>query len=159
MYFESLWYFLPNINKSLSVPQLGFYLDKLDLLPLADDLNHCPIREVSLNYATEGKWYLPSVRRGYFIRDRAGVSLADTVWHNKIHLCFYICHLELICMFVCVHGYCDVSLPLDSCCNLTCAHKQSFWCKNTCRLFLPHQWIRVKNTFTEQITNCNPGWL
>lgn len=70
-----------------------FISDKFDLLPLADDLNLCPIRGVSLNYATKGKWYLPSVRRGYFIRDRDMASLTDRVQHSKRHLCCYIHHL------------------------------------------------------------------
>lgn len=69
------------MNPCQSYP--GFHSDKLDLLQPGDDLNDCLIREVTLNYATQGKWYLPSVTKGYFIRDRAWVSLAGRAWQKK----------------------------------------------------------------------------
>lgn len=68
-------------------------------------MNHCPIRGISLNYVTEGKWYLPSVGRSYFIRDRTGVSLAGSAFFSVLFrgfwfflqggLCWFIHHLEL----------------------------------------------------------------
>lgn len=54
-------------------------------------MNHCPIRGISLNYVTEGKWYLPSVGRSYFIRDSTGVSLVGSA--------FFLFCFEVFCFF------------------------------------------------------------
>lgn len=52
-------------------------------------MNHCPIRGISLNYVTEGKWYLPSVRRSYFMRDRTRVSMAGSAFFLVCVLFFW----------------------------------------------------------------------
>lgn len=51
-------------------------------------MHHCSID------AAEGKWYLPSAKRSYFMRDRARVSLAGSAFLFCVFLCWYKIYWE-----------------------------------------------------------------
>lgn len=61
------------INKSMSASTRILFRQVWPSPSLADDLNHGPIRGVTLNCVTERKRYLPSVRRSYVTGDGARV--------------------------------------------------------------------------------------
>lgn len=61
------------INKSMSASTRILFRQVWPSPSLADDLNHGPIRGVTLNCVTERKRYLPSVGRSYVTGDGARV--------------------------------------------------------------------------------------